>query len=224
MWSVGNTVSLRLALAVACAFVLLLAPPRSVTAAGAPATPNPAIDMAGFLDVALDAAEHRATRRVSEDEFIRMSKLPGTVILDARSDSLFRMLHVRGALNLSFPDIASESLARLLPDRDARILIYCNNNFYGADYAFPLKLPMASLNLSTYVALYTYGYRNVYELEPLLDVRTTRVPLEGGAVRDGMVTGGRRTPTERPVSNRAIMPEWPLSDPWFQSMASPPIR
>jgi hypothetical protein len=220
---VATHLSLRPSIAVACA-VLLLAFARPGMAAGAPASPNPAIDMTGFLDVALAAAEHRATRRVSEDDFIRMSRQPGTVILDARSESLFRMLHVRGALNLSFPDIATDSLARLLPDRNVRILIYCNNNFYGADYAFPLKLPMASLNLSTYVALYTYGYRNVYELEPLLNVRATRVPLEGSAVRDGVVAGGRRVSTGPGGTNRAIMGGWPLPDPWFQSMASPPIQ
>jgi hypothetical protein len=219
----ATLLSLRSGVAAAWACILLaFAAPAIAT--DAPASPNPAIDMAGFLDVAVAAAEHRASRRLSEDEFIRMSKLPGTVILDARSDSLFRMLHVRGAMNLSFPDIATASLAQLLPDREARILIYCNNNFYGADYAFPLKVPMASLNLSTYVALYTYGYRNVYELEPLLDVHATRVPLEGSAVRDGVVSGARRVTMGPGGSNRAIMPGWPLSDPWFQSMAPPPIR
>jgi hypothetical protein len=35
----------------------------------------------------------------------------------------------------------------------------------------------ASLNLSTYISLYTYGYRNVYELGPLLDVKTTKLEL-----------------------------------------------
>ena len=213
----------RLAIVMGCACILQTVAP-TVWAAEPTALANPAIDMAGYLNVALAAAEHRATRRVSEEEFIRISRLPGTLILDARSDSLFRMLHVRGALNLSFPDIATASLARVLPDREARILIYCNNNFYGADYAFPLKLPMASLNLSTYVALYTYGYRNVYELEPLLDVHATRVPLEGSGVRDGVVAGGRRASTGPRGPNRAIMAGWPLSDPWFQSMMSPPLR
>lgn len=78
--------------------------------------------------------------------------------------------------------------------------------------------------MSTYVALFTYGYRNVYELEPLFDVHATGVPLEGDAARDGVVAGGRRMAMGQPVSNRAIMPGWPLSDPWFQSMAPPPIR
>jgi hypothetical protein len=38
---------------------------------------NPAIDMPGYLAVSREAAEHRATRRVSEEDFIRMSREPG---------------------------------------------------------------------------------------------------------------------------------------------------
>ncbi|MFI5371525.1 MAG: rhodanese-like domain-containing protein [Candidatus Eisenbacteria bacterium] len=139
---------------------------------------NPAIDMDGFLRVSAEAARHRATRRISEDEFIRMSGESGTIVLDARSREKFDELHVRGALHLSFPDITIESLARLIPDKTTRILIYCNNNFRDAEGPFPRKLATASLNLSTFVTLYEYGYRNVYELAPLLDARTTRIPLE----------------------------------------------
>lgn len=34
------------------------------------------------------------------------------------------------------------------------------------------------MNLSTYVALYSYGYRNVYELAPLLDIKTSTLEFE----------------------------------------------
>jgi hypothetical protein len=44
---------------------------------------NPAIDMPAHLRVAAEAAEHRATRRISQAQFIRMSREPGTAILDA---------------------------------------------------------------------------------------------------------------------------------------------
>jgi hypothetical protein len=144
---------------------------------------NPAIDMEGFLRVANETAAYRASRRLSEDQFIRMSRVPGTVILDARSREKFDALHVRGAVNLSFPDIAIDSLAQSFPDKNTRILIYCNNNFVNADDAFPSKLPAASLNLSTFIALYNYGYRNVYELGPLLDVTTTRIRMESSPAR-----------------------------------------
>jgi phage shock protein E len=138
---------------------------------------NPAIDMDGYLRVSREAAEHRETRRVSEEEFIRMSRDPGTVILDARSRERFDELHVKGALNLSFPDIAIDSLAVALPDKNTRILIYCNNNFANADGPFPVKIARASLNLSTYIALYSYGYRNVYELAPLIDLKASKLPF-----------------------------------------------
>jgi len=140
---------------------------------------NPAIDMKGYLAVAAEAAEHRESRRLTEDEFIRMSREPGTIILDARSQEKYNELHINGAINLSFPDITVDSLNAALPDKNARILIYCNNNFVGEQKAFPTKIATASLNLSTYIALYSYGYRNIYELGPLLDVKTTSLDLVG---------------------------------------------
>jgi Rhodanese-like domain len=145
--------------------------------------PNPAIDMDGFLRLTQEAARHRATRRLTEAEFLRMSAEPGTVILDARSRQKYDLLHVRGAINLSFPDITVESLRKTLPDKSARVLIYCNNNFKNAEAAFPSKLPTASLNLSTYVSLYTYGYRNIYELGPQVDAEHSKLPLEATVKR-----------------------------------------
>lgn len=139
------------------------------------ATANPAIDMPGYLQVSREAAEHRESRRLSEEEFIRISREPGTVVLDARSREKFDELHVKDAMSLPFPDIAIDSLKAAIPDKSTRILIYCNNNFADAPGPFPAKIARASLNLSTYIALYSYGYRNVYELEPLLDLKTSRL-------------------------------------------------
>ncbi|MCI0659492.1 MAG: rhodanese-like domain-containing protein [Acidobacteria bacterium] len=139
---------------------------------------NPNIDMRGYLDVASEAARHREPRRVTEEEFIKMSQEPGTIILDARSKQLFDLLHIKGAINLSFPDIAVESLKTTIPDKCTRILIYCNNNFRGAERPFPTKSITASLNLSTYIALYNYGYRNIYELGPLIDFDRSRLEFE----------------------------------------------
>lgn len=139
---------------------------------------NPAIDMAGFLRVSQRAALHRENRRVSEAEFARMSREPGTIVLDARSREKYDELHVRNSINLSFPDIAIESLKQAIPDKKTRILIYCNNNFRNAEGPFPSKLPSASLNLSTYIALYNYGYRNVYELSETLDLGASKLEFE----------------------------------------------
>ncbi|MEA3195634.1 MAG: hypothetical protein QOD26_3967 [Betaproteobacteria bacterium] len=161
------------------AIAALLAFPAAQAAEQAQQAPvNPAIDMEGFLRVSARAAKHRETRRVSQEEFVRMSREPGTIVLDARSRERFEELHVKGALHLSFPDIAIESLRRAIPDRSTRILIYCNNNFLNAEGPFPSKLPSASLNLSTYIALYNYGYRNVYELADTVDLRESRLEFE----------------------------------------------
>ncbi|HTG97984.1 MAG TPA: rhodanese-like domain-containing protein [Burkholderiales bacterium] len=144
---------------------------------------NPAIDMPGYLQVSREAAEHRESRLVSEQEFMRMSREPGTVVLDARSREKFDELHIKGALSLPFPDIAIESLKPVLPDKKTRILIYCNNNFANAEGPFPAKIARASLNLSTYIALYSYGYRDVYELEPLIRIEATSLKLVTSRVR-----------------------------------------
>ena len=147
---------------------------------------NPAIDMDGYLKVAQEAAKHRTTHRVTEDDFIKMSQEKGTIVLDARSKEMYDLLHVEGAINLSFPNIDIESLKKTLPDKEARILIYCNNNFTDPTKpagqglparAFASKMPAASLNISTFISLYTYGYKNVYELAPLVKPETTKLKL-----------------------------------------------
>ena len=139
---------------------------------------NPSIDMEAHLRLSMEAAKQRAARRLSEKEFLRMSREPGTVILDARSQQKYDELHVKGAINLSFPDIAIESLKQAIPDKNSRVLIYCNNNFRNAEGPFPTKLPPASLNLSTYITLYIYGYRNIYELGPLIDLKASKLEFE----------------------------------------------
>ncbi|MEQ1776891.1 MAG: rhodanese-like domain-containing protein, partial [Burkholderiales bacterium] len=128
----------------------LCAPFAFVTPVGAnPRAPieiaNPAIDMEGYLRVSREAAQHRASRRVTEEEFMRMSREPNTIVLDARSREKYDELHVKGAVSLAFSDIAVDSLARTVPDKNTRILIYCNNNFANAVQPFPTKMPSASL-------------------------------------------------------------------------------
>ena len=150
---------------------------------------NDAIDMEGFLRVANAAAGHRESRRLTEEEFLRMSREPGTLILDARSRDMYDLMHVEGAINLPFPDISIASLETMLPDKSARILIYCNNNFENEERAFPSKMPTASLNLSTYTALYNYGYRNVYELGPRRDPKNSLLTLVTRPPADDLLKG-----------------------------------
>lgn len=138
---------------------------------------NSKIDYQEFLMNANKAEEHRSKRRLLEKEFIEKSKEKGVIILDARSKDKYDLLHIKGAVNLPFADIATASLNQLIPDKETTILIYCNNNFHGNEVAFMSKNAAASLNISTYISLYTYGYRNIYELGPLLDVKNTKLEL-----------------------------------------------
>jgi hypothetical protein len=137
--------------------------------------PNPNIDMDAYVKSVKEVAEHRKTRRLSEEDFIAMSKEEGVIVLDARSKDKFALMHIQGAINLSFPDITIASLKKTLPDKEAKILIYCNNNFKNAEVPFPSKAKIASLNISTYIALYNYGYKNVYELAPTVDPKTSKL-------------------------------------------------
>jgi len=161
---------------------------------------NPNIDMPAYLAVANEAAAHRVGRRLTEEQFLAMSRKPGVVVLDARSRDKYEELHVRGAVNLPFPDITVESLARLLPDPETRILIYCNNNFTGAEGPFPTKRFDAALNLSTYIALYSYGYRDLWELGPLVDLAASKLEFDGRTVRK--TATGRETPAKTGSARR----------------------
>jgi 3-mercaptopyruvate sulfurtransferase SseA len=146
--------------------------------------PNRLIDYPQFLKGA-EAVNHlRKERRVTEDDFIKMAADQGTIVLDARSSEKYRLLHVKGAKHLSLPDITEEELARIIPTKQTRVLIYCNNNFENAPAAFPGKCATASLNIYTFNSLHSYGYTNVYELGPLLDIRTTKIPLEGTGAKE----------------------------------------
>ena len=158
-----------------------------------PRPDNPRIDAPEFLRHAEEALGRRAARRVSEAEFLRLARAPGTIVLDARSRDKFEQLHVRGAVSLPFTDFTAESLAHVIPSRTTRVLIYCNNNFAGAEEAFPAKAAPAALNLSTFVALHTYGYREVWELGPLVDAATTRLPLAGAGGTRGQPPPGAAT-------------------------------
>ena len=143
---------------------------------------NELIDYDGFARNVQEVRQLREARRVTEAEFIRMAREPGTVVLDARSDRLYRLRHIKGAVNLSFPEFTEETLARAIPTKATRVLIYCNNNFFGAPESMPTKVISSALNLSTFVSLRAYGYRNVYELGPAVDVRASKLAFEGREV------------------------------------------
>lgn len=152
------------------------------TSALADTIPNNKIDAKQYLFDVQAAHNLRAERRVTEENFVEMAKDKNTIILDARSANKFKQMHIVGAKNLPFTDFTADTLKSVIPNSETRILIYCNNNVASSPIAFADKAPAASLNLSTYPSLYTYGYRNVFELGPVIDPAKSKVKFEGSLV------------------------------------------
>ncbi|MEC5127325.1 rhodanese-like domain-containing protein [Verrucomicrobiales bacterium BCK34] len=138
---------------------------------------NSQIDYEGFLKLSQEVAPYRETRRISVEAFVKFSGEPGTIILDTRSRRNFERKHIKGAVHLNFSDLTKEELERVVPSKDTRILIYCNNNFRNNTPAFALKSAPAALNIPTFITLYEYGYRNLYELGPIIEESDPEIEL-----------------------------------------------
>jgi 3-mercaptopyruvate sulfurtransferase SseA len=162
------------------AAVLLL---TSFASFAAEKIPNRLIDYPGFQKIVVESGPERESRRLTEEEFLKAIAEPDTILVDARSANRFEMRHIKGAVSLPFTEFTADALAKVIPAKTTRILIYCNNNFEGAPIDFAAKSAPASLNLSTYTSLKAYGYTNIYELGSLLDVRTTKIPFAGSDVK-----------------------------------------
>lgn len=129
---------------------------------------NPQINYVGFRDLAREVEPYRQGRLVDLATFQRMASEPNTIVLDARSVAAFTQGHISGAINLPFTDFTDESLRAALRDPNVRILIYCNNNFSDNAQPVVLKRLELALNIQTFINLYGYGYRNVYELNEVV--------------------------------------------------------
>lgn len=164
------------------------------------------VDFNDFKNLVAEVEKHRNERLVNLDVFLKMSKEKNVVILDSRSDARFNKKHLKGAIHLDFTDYTQENLRKLIPDTTTKILIYCNNNFEGdqinfaSKVALPLNTNMTSnmiqnqilsnrkpimlaLNIPTYINLYGYGYKNIYELDELVNINDSRITFEGTAVK-----------------------------------------
>ncbi len=161
--------------------------------------PTSLVSLNDFQNLATEIEKHRAERLISLDSFIDLSKKENTIILDTRSKVRFDRKHLAGAIHLAFTEFSQSNLEKLIPDSDTRILIYCNNNFEGDQIDFMSKVAapektaminsngnpvMLALNIPTYLNLYGYGYKNVYELDELVNVNDLRVKFEGSALQN----------------------------------------
>lgn len=161
-------------------------------------TPQAHVDFGAYDSLTHIVAAHREKHLLHIDSFLLAAKQPGVLIIDTRSDAMYNAKHVKGAVHLNFSDFTVPNLARIIPSKDTKILIYCNNNFendrnYFASkmYFEPTRLDESymdeksltlALNIPTYINLYGYGYTNVYELADLVNVFSGMVEFEGTAV------------------------------------------
>lgn len=159
---------MRTLLGVAAACLIVCAP-LALAQDKAETTTAAQIDYQGFRGLAGEVEAYRAERLVSLADFQRMAREPNTLVLDARSADAYARGHIEGAINLPFTDFTDESLRAALGDPQTRILIYCNNNFANDEPPVMLKRIELALNIQTFINLYGYGYRNVYELGEVVD-------------------------------------------------------
>lgn len=138
---------------------------------------NSKIDYAGFIALSDSLSPYRESRLIDQETFLRYSGSPKTIILDTRSLSAFNDIHVKGAVHLNFSDFTEDKLAKVIPSKDTRILIYCNNNFESDIPAFANKGFELALNIPTFINLYGYGYTNIYELGDYIIDEESRIPL-----------------------------------------------
>lgn len=141
--------------------------------------PSSLVDYDGFVKLGEDISQIRIERLVALDTFLEMANDPDTVILDTRSKAAYDYKHIAGAVHLNFSDFTSAKLAKVIPSKDTRVLIYCNNNIEGDVRGFPTKIARVALNIPTFINLYEYGYHNVYELSDLVQADHAKLNFSG---------------------------------------------
>lgn len=141
------------------------------------------IDYSGFNKLTDEVEAYRQKRLVSLEKFIELSKQEGVIILDTRSKAMYDQKHVKGAVHLNFSDFDKEKLAKAIPSKNTTILIYCNNNLDKDERYFARKSTTLALNIPTFINLYGYGYKDIYELGALVPVNGGLMEFEGAAVK-----------------------------------------
>ena len=141
----------------------------------AAAQESAAIDYDGFNVLVDEVQDYRDTRLIDLRSFLSFVKEADVLLLDSRSAEAFAAGHIRGAVNLPFSDFTQDKLDALVGDKDRRILIYCNNNFTDNEPPVPVKRVELALNIPTFINLYGYGYKNIYELGDMVSVDDPRI-------------------------------------------------
>lgn len=141
---------------------------------------NAHIDYEGFETLTTEVSEYRVGRLIQIDTFNLYSNDSTTIILDTRSKAAYDEIHIAGAVHLNFSDFTASKLAKVIPNTNTRILIYCNNNIESDYSSLSNKSKPLALNIPTFINLYGYGYTNVYELQDYLMEADPRIEFVQG--------------------------------------------
>ncbi len=145
--------------------------PLPLVPASAQDAGSPLIDFPGYQKLTHEVAPYRAKRLIKLSDFQKRVSNGKALLLDARSAQAYAQGHIEGAINLPLPDFTAAELARVIgPDTGREILIYCNNNFSNNARPVETKMVTLALNIQTFINLYGYGFRNVYELADVVDM------------------------------------------------------
>lgn len=139
---------------------------------------EPLVNFDHYKDLMVEVEKHREARLINLETFRKMSEEEDVIILDARAEDLYKRRHIKGAVNLPFTKFTYFNLKRVIPNPETKILIYCNNNIQNDPINFASKISppkyneslMLALNIPTYINLYGYGFKNVYELDDVINI------------------------------------------------------
>ena len=166
---------------VAAALLLAGMHPLTINPAAPPQPPsrapllNPQMNYDAYLALVTEVRPYRLARLIDWETFMAAADEPGVLLLDARSADQFAAGHIAGAVNVPLPEFSEERLAEVIGRADRPILIYCNNNFRDDRPPVLLKSLRLALNLSTFTHLYGYGYRNIRELNDVMNLDDPRL-------------------------------------------------
>jgi len=123
-----------------------------VADAGTPATELPPPE---FYRQALSVPVPTATA----EDTARWLERKEVVLLDLRSPAAFARGHLKGAINLPLTDLTEQTLHKLVPNSDQRIVLYCDDQLVPTR-----RVALTTLGAPTARAL---GYAHVFRLEDL---------------------------------------------------------
>jgi hypothetical protein len=128
------------------------------------------IDYKGFRQLTQTLDPYRQKRLIAIGDFVQMMEEENTMVLDTRSRAAYDDIHLKGAVHLNFSDFTADKLAKVIPTKKTRILIYCNNNFLDGGISLASKSAPLALNIPTFINLVGYGYEDIYELKDILTI------------------------------------------------------